>query len=169
MAHPIPRAAMNSSPSFPHPTHTCLPIAQPLKGGRKIMVVADEDVAKLRPSPPSFAWIYDITDETTPLPIATFQVPGLDPDGAPQPPMTGCHQPSERFSGTVIPFAWFAQGLRLVDIADPFAPREVGYYVPDAPPGAEIASSNDVTIDERGLVYLVDRIEGIDIIETSVL
>ena len=46
-----------------------------------------------------------------PLPIATFQVPGLDKDGAPQPPMTGCHQPSERFHGTVIPFAWFAQGL----------------------------------------------------------
>ena len=91
--------------------------------GRRIMVVADEDVAKLRPSPPAFAWIYDITDETNPLPIATYQVQGLDPDGAPQPPMMGCHQPSERFKGNVIPFAWFAQGLRLVDIADPFAPR----------------------------------------------
>ena len=47
--------------------------------------------------------------------------------------MSGCHQPSERFTGTVIPFAWFAQGLRLVDIADPFAPREVGHYLPDPP------------------------------------
>ena len=46
--------------------------------GRDIMVVADEDVAKLWPAPPSFTWVYDITDETTPLPIATFQVPGLD-------------------------------------------------------------------------------------------
>src|SRR5258707_844226 len=92
-------------PAFPHPTHTCLPIPQPLKG-RNVMVVADEDVAKLRPSAPSFAWIYDITVEQMPLPIATFQVPGLDRDGSPQPAMSGCHQPSEHLRGTVIPFAW---------------------------------------------------------------
>jgi len=73
--------------------------------GRDIMVVADEDVAKLWPSPPSFTWTYDITQEKLPVPISTFQVPGLDPDGSPQPAMTGCHQPSERFTGTVVPFA----------------------------------------------------------------
>ncbi len=168
MSRPTVVSHLNSSPAFPHPTHTCLPIPQILKG-RRIMVVADEDVAKLRPSPPAFTWIYDITDETNPLPIATWQVEGLDPDGAPQPPMMGCHQPSERFSGTVLPFAWFAQGLRLVDIADPFAPREVGSFIPDAPSGAAMPSSNDVTIDDRGTVYLVDRIHGVDIIETSVL
>lgn len=166
MARPKLISQLNTSPSFPHPTHTCLPVSQPLKG-RKIMVVADEDVAKLRPSPPAFTWIYDITDERLPLPIATFQVPGLDRDGSPQPAMTGCHQPSERFTGTVIPFAWFAQGLRLVDIADPFAPREVGHFLPDPPAGEERASSNDVTIDDRGLIYLIDRINGVDIIETS--
>jgi len=167
MAHPKAIAHVNSSPAFPHPTHTCMPIPQRLKG-RDIMVVADEDVAKLRPSPPAFTWIYDITMEEQPFPIATFQVPGLDRDGSPQPDMTGCHQPSERFSGTIIPFAWFAQGLRLVDIADPFSPQEVGYFEPDPPQGAQVSSSNDVTIDSRGLIYLVDRIRGVDIIETSV-
>ena len=80
---------------------------------------------------PSFTWVYDITNERLPVSISTFQVPGLDIDGSPQPPMTGCHQPSERFSGTVIPFAWFAQGLRLVDFADPFQPKEVGHYLPE--------------------------------------
>lgn len=168
LAKPKAIAHLNSSPTFPHPTHTCLRIPQKLKG-RDIMVVADEDVAKLRPSPPAFTWIYDITMETQPFPIATFQVAGLDQDGSPQPAMTGCHQPSERFKGTVIPFAWFAQGLRLVDIADPFAPKEVGSFLPDTPAGADRASSNDVTIDDRGLIYLVDRIRGVDIIETSVM
>lgn len=166
MSKPRAIAHVNTSPAFPHPTHTCLPIPRKLMG-RDIMVVADEDVAKLRPHAPSFAWIYDITDITNPLSISTFQVPGLDTDGAPQPPMTGCHQPSERFTGTVIPFAWFAQGLRLVDIADPFHPKEVGHYLPDAPDGAERASSNDVTIDRRGLIYLIDRVRGVDVIETS--
>ena len=168
LSRPSVVSHVNTSPAFPHPTHTCLPIPQPLKG-RKVMVVADEDVAKLWPSPPGFTWVYDITDERFPISISTFQVDGIDPDGAPQPPMTGCHQPSERFKGTIIPFAWFAQGLRLVDIADPFRPREVGHFMPDPPAGTERASSNDVTIDDRGLLYLIDRIRGVDIIETSVL
>jgi hypothetical protein len=45
---------LNTSPTFPHPTHTCLVMPQPLKG-RKIMIIADEDVAKLRPAPPADA------------------------------------------------------------------------------------------------------------------
>jgi hypothetical protein len=141
---------------------------KPLKG-RNVMIVADEDVAKLWPSAPAFAWTFDITQEKLPVPISTFQVPGLDRDGSPQPAMTGCHQPSERFNGTVVPFAWFAQGLRLVDFADPFAPKEVGHFVPDVAPGADRPSSNDVTIDSRGLVYLVDRVNGIDVIETPAI
>ena len=38
---------------------------------------------------------------------------------------------------------------------------------PAPPAGEERASSNDVTIDDRGLIYLVDRVRGVDIIETS--
>lgn len=167
MSKPKAISGVNTSPLYPHPTHTCLVMPEPLKG-RRIMIVADEDVAKLWPAAPSFTWIYDISNEHYPTPISTFQVDGLDPDGAPQPPMMGCHQPSERFTGTVIPFAWFAKGLRLVDVADPYRPREVGFYEPDAPDGFELASSNDVTIDSRGLVYLIDRQRGVDIIETSV-
>ena len=167
MANPKTLAAVNTSPSFPHPTHTCLKMPWKLKG-RDILVVADEDVAKLWPAAPAFTWIYDITQETNPTAIATFQVEGLDPEGAPQDPFTGCHQPSERFSSTTLPFAWFAQGLRLVDVADPFNPREVGFYKPDPPAGADRASSNDVTMDDRGLIYLIDRQRGVDIIETTV-
>ena len=156
------------SRAFPHPTHTCLPVPQKLKG-RTVMIVADEDVAKLEPSAPAFTWVYDITDEKHPIPIATYQVEAADTDGSHQPAMTGCHQPSERFTGNVIPFAWFAQGLRLVDFRDPFRPREVGHYLPDAPQGFERVSSNDVTIDARGLIYLLDRQRGISIVRSSVL
>ncbi len=45
MSKPKLIAGGNTSPAFPHPTHTCLPIPEPLKG-RKIMVVADEDVGQ---------------------------------------------------------------------------------------------------------------------------
>ncbi|HMB76022.1 MAG TPA: hypothetical protein VKN76_06455 [Kiloniellaceae bacterium] len=168
MSKPVAISGRNTSVAFPHPTHTCLRMPMPLKG-RQVMIVADEDVAKLYPAAPAFTWVYDITDERNPASISTFQVEGLDRDGSPQDPMTGCHQPSERLSGTsVVPFAWFAQGLRLVDFADPFRPKEVGYYHADPPEGFARASSNDVTLDDRGLIYLIDRQRGVDIVETSV-
>ena len=82
--------------------------------------------------------------------------------------MTGCHQPSERFTGTIVPFAWFAQGLRMVDIADPFRPQEVGYFVPGrpapAPSGLRQTTSPSTS---RGLLYLVDRVNGVDIVEAD--
>jgi hypothetical protein len=37
------------------------------------------------------------------------------------------------------------------------------------PQGFERVSSNDVTIDSRGLVYLLDRQRGISIVQTAVL
>ena len=167
MSRPTLVSAVNTSSVFPHPTHTCLAMPERLKG-RDVMIVADEDVAKLWDAAPAFTWIFDITNESNPIPISTFQVPDLDIDGEPQPPMMGCHQPSEKITGTVIPFAWFAKGLRLVDVSDPFLPREIGFFEPDAPSGHGLASTNDVTIDERGLIYIIDRQRGVDIIETSV-
>ena len=56
-----------------------------------------------------------------------------------------------------------------IDIANPFAPREVGHFLPDAPAGEQRVSSNDVTIDDRGLIYLIDRARGLDIIEATAL
>src|SRR5207237_513980 len=80
--------------------------------------------------PPSFLWLVDISDEQKPVPFASFQV---DTDGQPQPEFTGCHQPCESITSTEIPVAWFARGLRIVDIANPHATREVGHFLPPAP------------------------------------
>jgi hypothetical protein len=66
---------------------------------------------------------------------------------------------------TLVYCAWFAGGLRIVDIANPSAPQEVGYYIPEPAPGKAAPQSNDVDVDERGLVYLVDRYNGFDILE----
>src|SRR2546430_6622682 len=50
---------------------------------------------------------------------------------------------STLFPYTTLFRSWFARGLRLVDVSDPFAPREVGYYEPDVPEGYEMPSSKD--------------------------
>jgi hypothetical protein len=162
MARPRFVSGLDWSPPFITPTHTALPVPFDLRG-RRIMLAADEDVAKLAPGPPSFLWLVDITDERRPVPFASFQVAGVD--GAPQPEFTGCHQPSERVTGTEIPVAWFAYGLRVVDIANPHTPREVAHFRPPAPAGHARVSSNDVCVDDRGLLYLIDRGRGLHILE----
>jgi len=51
------------------------------------------------------------------------------------------------------------------DVADPLAPREVGWFIPEPAGGRPAPQSNDVTLDDRGLIYLVDRHVGFDILE----
>jgi hypothetical protein len=105
----------------------------------------------------------DITDEKHPMPFASFQVDGVD--GSPQPEFTGCHQPVETITSTEVPTAWFAYGLRVVDIAKPHAPREAAHFLPAPPAGHDRVCSNDVFVDDRGLIYLIDRGRGMHILE----
>jgi hypothetical protein len=158
-------SGLDWSPPFPWPTHTALRI--PFKiANRDFLVVADEDVMRLEGCPPynsAFLWIVDITDEKHPAVISSFQLDDIPPEA--QLAMTGCHQPCEKVTGTEVPIAWFAHGLRIIDISHPHAPREVAHFVPDPPPGSPRVQSNDVTVDERGLIYLLDRVRGLHILE----
>ena len=99
------------------------------------------------------------------MPISTFQVDGVDPDG--QPRHVRLSPAGREVQRQCCPSPWRARP-GLLDISDPFRPREVGCYEPDPPAGCERASSNDVTTDDRGLLYLLDRQRGLDIIESSV-
>jgi len=37
--------------------------------------------------------------------------------------------------------------------------------MPDVPAGADRVCSNDVYVDRRGLIYMIDRIRGLSILE----
>ena len=162
MSKPKFVSGLDWSPPFVCPTHTALPIPFDIMG-RRYLVVADEDVFRKEEDPAAFMWVVDITNEKTPVVVSSFQVQGLA--GRQWPKNTGCHQPCEKVTGTEIPFAWFAQGLRVIDIANPQAPKEVAWYKPDPAPGQSRASSNDITVDDRGLLYLIDRVRGLSIVE----
>jgi hypothetical protein len=45
------------------------------------------------------------------------------------------------------------------------APREVGYFIPEPAGGRPAPQSNDVMLDARGLIYVVDRHVGFDVLE----
>jgi hypothetical protein len=63
---------------------------------------------------------------------------------------------------------WFSGGLRLVDIGNPYSPQEIGYYVPKPGRGQSKVKSNDVYRAENGLIYLIDRLDGMEILESEV-
>src|SRR5271163_1612103 len=152
------------SPPYPCPTHTALPIPHSIKG-RRILVCTDEEVSdRLSPTPNAFLWVVDITEETKPIPIATFRVPHDQPFN--KSCWFGAHQPMEQVHGNVLFVTWFAGGLRAVDISDPYAPKEVGAFMPQPGKGHSVVQSNDVFFDKStGLIYLLDRLGGLDILE----
>ena len=156
------------SPPYPWPAHSAVPVPFTIHG-RRWLICADEDVDR-RPAGAAlemaaFLRLVDATDELHPIPMSSFQVAGLH--GFSHPLMTGCHQPVELIRGTEVPVAWFAQGLRIIDIADPMALKEVAYFVPDAPtPGVRV-STNDVFEDDRHIIFAIDRTRGMSILERS--
>src|SRR5262249_43370835 len=82
---------------------------------------------RLAPTPNAFLWIVDITEETKPTPIATYRA---RPEDQPFDPECwyGCHQAQEQVYDTRLAVTWFGGGLRMVDIANPWRPEELGYY-----------------------------------------
>jgi hypothetical protein len=132
---------------------------------RRFAVVTDEDVTDdVLEDPPAFMWVLDITDETRPVAVATYQV---EPDGLVVPGQRfGAHQPWEhiREDNTVF-LAWFSGGVRAVDISDPYRPREVAAHVPPAGRSRRAVQTNDVFVDHRGFVYAIDRYDGLSVLE----
>jgi hypothetical protein len=142
------------------PTHTALPVGHKILG-KNWLIVFDEEMGG--GDPPAFMRIFDITDEKRPLPAATFHVP-RDPSGRTG-GRFGAHQPHEYVgSDNLVYAAWFSGGLRVIDLSDPYHPREVGHYIPRSNPGERYAQSNDVFVEERGFIYLIDRVRGLDIL-----
>ena len=164
----------NYHPPFPEPSHTFM--SMPPINGRQIAVAIDEEdhahsaeeMAKRRGRPHASMWVFDVTDLKKIQPLAIYEVSELDsPWSRAAPGRFGAHQFQEHTKGgdTLVYCAWFAGGLRIVDIADPQAPREVGHYIPEPAAGKACPQSNDVDVDERGLIYLGDRYNGFDILE----
>jgi len=173
IARPKTIGGYNYHPPFPEPTHTVMPLPDKI-GGRHIMVAIDEEdqfynaeeARKRRGRPHAGLTTYDITDPADIKPLAIFQVSERDsPWSRAANARFGSHQFHERPSGTLVFCAWFAGGLRIVDVADPLAPQEVGWFIPEPVVGQPAPQTNDVDVDRRGLIHLVDRYVGYDIVE----
>ena len=162
-AHPKLVANWRYSPPFNGFTHTVLPLFE-----RDLLIVSDECVQNDGLDWPKLVWVVDARVEANPVPISTF----------PAPPHAAFARRGGRFGAhnlhenLPVPGSWrseqlivgtfFNAGVRAYDVSNPYQPQEVAYFVPAAPPLSPVGAVqlNDVYVDDRRLVYTVDRFVG---------
>jgi hypothetical protein len=151
------------SPPYAGFTHTLLPLFE-----RNLLVMTDESIVDNAVDWPKLVWILDNRDETNPIPISTCPMPALDAY-ANRGGRFGAHNlfentpgPHSWYSEDVILGTFFNGGLRAYDLSNPYQPKEIAAFVPPAPPLSKAGSIqiNDVFVDEREVVYCVDRQSG---------
>jgi hypothetical protein len=121
--------------------------------------------------------IFDITTESNPLGVSSFNVPEESGNFCSRGGRYGTHSTNENLTPIyykrVVFVSYFNAGVRALDVRDPFNPTEIGYYIPAATdktcmvPDAErvaaeqhckpVVQTNNVEVDERGYIYIVDR------------
>src|SRR5205814_1107174 len=175
--------------------HTALPVlGVPLpefakdKGPKTgdFVFVVNEELANECIEPRQRVFVVDITDEKTPVGVATFNVPESPGDFCLRGGRFGAHSSNENqppmYAKKMIFVTWFNAGVRAIDIRDPFNPREAGYYIPattdktdkrcvktDQGERCKVAiQTNNVEVDDRGYIYIVDRANtGMHILEMT--
>jgi hypothetical protein len=143
---------------------------------RDFVFLVSESVANECRESRHASFVVDITTETRPFSVATFQVPEAKGNFCRRGGRFGPHSSSESFAPVfyrkLVFVAYFNGGVRAVDVRDPYAPREAAFYIPATtertaercvPTNGTRSSckvaiqTNNVEADERGFVYLADR------------
>ncbi len=153
----------NHSPPLNGFIHTVLPLFD-----RNLWIVSDECVQDGGLDWPKLVWVLDARDESNPLPLSTFPMPNPEAFKK-RGGRFGAHNLHENLPGpcsfvsdTIIVGSFFNAGVRVFDTSNPFRVEEIAYYVPAAPalsPAGAI-QLNDVFVDDRRIVYTIDRFTG---------
>ena len=160
MAHPKMVARWDYHPPYHGFTHTVVPFFD-----RNLYIVSDECVRMEGGDWPKLVWIVDGRHEANPVPISTCPLPPLEAFQR-RGGRYGAHnlyenvpKPNAWKSDRIVLGTFFNGGLRAYDTSNPYQPQEVGYFVPAPPERAPTGSIqiNDVFVDERAVVYTVDR------------
>lgn len=156
--------------------HTALPLpAMPMPDGSKrdFVMVVGEALADHCRETRQMAWMVDVSREAQPRVVSHFTVPEESGDFCRRSGRFGTHSSNESTAAVyhrrVVFLAHFNAGVRAVDVRDPYAMKEIGYFIPAVNAHTEpqcvrgdkdcrpATQTNNVEVDERGLIYSVDR------------
>lgn len=163
---------INWSPPFPGGTHTALPLP-----GRNLVVVADEANAERCAKGTFHTFVLDVRAPQNPVPIATLPTP-RDRDWCQAAGTFGPHNLHENRPGSMQSedtiFATYNNaGVRVFDIKDAFAPKEIAYWAPPAPkkmidprPKVTLAAKTaDLYVTTDGLIFATDWNAGLNVLQ----
>ena len=153
---------------------------------RDIVMIVDEQIRNECQEERQMAWFVDVTVENRPMMISNFEVPEASGHFCDRGGRFGSHSVAEStapiYFKKVAFVTYFNAGLRAIDIRDPYRPKEIGYFIPsitaatdkrcikiDGQERCKVAiQSNNVDIDDRGYIYVVDRANtGMHILELT--
>lgn len=160
---------------------------------RDFIVVTDEAIQKECLEGRQMVWFVDITTETKPFGVASWTVPETKEKFCAKGGRFGTHSSNENMTPLyykkIMFFAHFNAGVRALDVRNPMNPKEIAYFIPSlnkntvallTPPGQEsslpfteaskkrVIQTNNVEVDERGYIYIVDRANsGMHILELT--
>ncbi len=160
---------------------------------RDFIVVTDEAIQKECLEGRQMVWFVDITTEKKPFGVASWTVPEKSGNFCSRGGRFGSHSSNEStapvFHKKIMFFAHFNAGVRALDVRNPFSPKEIAYYIPgmnantvvlETPAGQigklpytaaatkRAIQTNNVEVDERGYIYIVDRANtGMHILELT--
>jgi len=142
---------------------------------KDFLVTVGETVDNECHAPRQIMHIFDITTESRILGVSTWTVPEASGNFCTRGGRFGTHSTNESMTPIyykrIIFVAHFNAGLRAVDIRDPYNPKEIAYYIPAATDKTDkrcvgtgddqkckiAIQTNNVEIDDRGYIYIVDR------------
>jgi hypothetical protein len=171
-ANPKFVSRLNWSPPFPGGTHTPLPLP-----GRKLAVVADEANAQKCGKGTFHTFVLDMRAPEAPVPISTLPTP-VDRDWCASPGTFGPHNLHENRPGSMQTedtiFATYNNaGVRVFDIKNQFAPREIAFWAPPKPkklidprPNQALdAKTADIYVTREGLMFVSDWNAGLHVLQ----
>jgi hypothetical protein len=170
-AKPKLMAHVNWSPPFPGGTHTALPLP-----GRNLLVVADEANAEMCAKGTFYTFVVDIRAAENPVTISTLPTPkdrNFCARGTFGPHNLHENRPGSLRSEETIFATYNNAGVRVFDIRDAFAPKEIAYWVPPTPnklidprPNVMLAAkSADVYVTTDGVMFVSDWNGGLNVLQ----
>jgi hypothetical protein len=153
---------------------------------RDIVMIVDEQIRNECEENRQLVFFVDVTIESRPMVVSNFLVPEASGDFCERGGRFGSHSSNESmapvFYKRIAFITYFNAGVRAVDVHNPYAPKEIGYFIPSITEATDkrcikmdgqdrcktAIQSNNVETDDRGYIYVVDRANtGMHILELT--